>query len=129
MRENLVLDEVDKAEQEVQLYKLSGGGTLCEMSVVGIRREKHSLEDLRRISLATGIHIVSATGFYCESFLPDWAREMSVRGMADFMTEELVNGVRGIKCGVMYMGCGSYPLKDLDRKALEAAAITHKQTG
>lgn len=103
MKDNLVLDEVDKAEHEVQLYKLSGGGTICEQSVVGVRREGHSFEDLKRISQSTGVHIIASTGFYCDRFLPEWARMLSVRGMTEFMMEEVVNGVgsSGIKCGVI----------------------------
>lgn len=128
--ENLVLDEVEKAQNELQLYKVSKGGAICEMSVVGIRRPKHSPADLSNISQATGVHIISATGFYCQHFLPDWARILSVQGMADFMMEELLKGVggSGVRCGVMYIGC-SYPLKETERRALEAAAITHKHTG
>ena len=128
---NLVLDEVDKAEQEVQLFKLSGGGTICEQSVVGIRRGAgHSLEDLRHISMATGVRIVASTGFYSEPFLPPWVHQLSVQDLADFMIGELVKGAgpSAIKCGMMYIGC-SYPLKEVEQRVLEAAAITHRHTG
>ncbi len=101
------------------LYKASGGGCICEMSVVGMRREKHSLADLASISTATGVHIVSATGFYCESFLSADMRAMSVQKMADFMTEEIVRGSgpspSASKCGVMYIAC-SNPLKATERR-------------
>lgn len=97
-----------------------------------MRREKHSLADLASISTTTGVHIVSATGFYCESFLSADMRAMSVQKMADFMTEEIVRGSgpspSASKCGVMYIAC-SDPLKATERKTLEAAAITHKHTG
>ena len=126
--DNLVLDELDKATHEVQLYHDAGGGTICEMSVVGIRRSGHSPTDLKNISMATGVHIISATGFYCNQFLPDWVHGMSVRAMADFMMEELVRGVDGVRCGVLYIGC-SYPLKETEMKALQAAAIVHKEIG
>lgn len=39
-----------------------------------------------------------------------------------------VKGSEGVRCGVMYIGC-SYPLTDTEKKALEAAAIVHKETG
>lgn len=122
------MDELDKAAHEIQLYHDAGGDTICEMSVVGIRRAGHTPTDLKNISKATGVHIISATGFYCDGFLPDWAREMSVRAMADFMMEEIVKGVDGVRCGVMYIGC-SYPLKEAEMKALQAAAIVHQETG
>lgn len=128
---DIVLDEVEKAREEVERYKLAHGGTICEMSVVGMRRFNHRVADLQSISASTGVHIVAATGFYCNRFLPDWVRESSVRDMAGFMLEELWRGVKGsegVRCGVMYIGC-SYPLTDTEKKALEAAAIVHKETG
>lgn len=130
MRGNLLLDEVEQALEEVQLYKSSRGGSICEMSVVGFRRRNHDPTDLKNISKATGVHIISATGFYCDQLLPEWAKEMSVQDMADFMMREVVTGVgdSGVKCGVMYIGC-SHPLRDTETRALQAAAITHKQTG
>ncbi len=130
VRGNLTLDVVEKAKQEVGLYKASGGGCMCEMSVVGMRRENHTLTDLVNISMETGVHIIAATGFYSESFLSAEVRGWSVHDMAEYMTEEIARGSRhtGVKCGVMYLACTD-PLKDTERKTLEAAAITHKQTG
>ena len=130
MRENLLLDEVGVARSEVQSYKGAGGGAICEMSVVGIRRTNHTLSDLASISKATGVHILSATGFYYEKFLPEWALKLTVRDMTDMMMEEVVQGVGegGIRCGLMYCGC-SYPLKEVEKRTLEAAAIVHKETG
>jgi phosphotriesterase-related protein len=125
------MDEVEKARDEVQQYQLSGGATICEMSVVGMRRAGHRVADLKSISESTGVNIVAATGFYCDRFLPDWVRQMSVRDLAGYMSSEVGRGVEGsdgVKCGVMYIGC-SYPLTDLEKRSLEAAAITHKETG
>lgn len=128
MSTNIIMDEVEKARNEIEQYKLCGGGTICEMSVVGMRRADHDIGDLWNISRATGVNIVAATGFYCDRFLPDWVREMSVRDMAGYMLEEVGRGSNGIRCGVMYIGC-SYPLTELEKKSLEAAAIIHKETG
>ena len=128
MSANVIMDEVEKARDEVHQYKLCGGGTICEMSVIGMRRADHNVADLRSISMATGVNIVAATGFYCDRFLPDWVRGMSVRDMAECMSEEIGRGSDGIRCGVMYIGC-SYPITELEKKSLEAAAITHRETG
>ena len=130
VRDNLVMDEIDKAKKELHLFKSAGGGTICEMSVVGIRRANHTHEDLVDVATETGVHIISATGFYCGRFLPEWVHSSSVRAMGDHMTSEVVRGVgdSGVRCGVMYIGC-SHPLKEVERKALQAAAITHTETG
>ncbi len=128
--DNVVLDEVDKAEKEVKLYKASGGNTICELSVVGMRRANHSFDDLAHISKTTGVHILSTTGFYSESFLSPEVRAMSVQSLAEMMQEEIVmgSGSLGVKCGMIYISC-SDPLKDTEKKTLEAAAITNRETG
>ena len=130
VRKNLLMDDVNRARRELELYKLVGGGTICELSVVGIRRSNHSPADLVNLSKATGVHIVSATGFYCDKFLPDWVKDLTVRDMTDYMMEEIVNGVggSGVKCGVMYVGC-SDPTTEVEKRVLEAAAVIHKETG
>ena len=128
VQENIILDELEKALDEVRLFKLAKGGTICEMSVVGMRRDNHKAADLSKISSATGVHIVLATGFYSESFLPAWVKAMSVRDMADLMRREIREGVEGVKCGMMYIGC-SNRLTDVEKRSLQAAAVTYKETG
>ena len=56
VRENLVLDDVSVCKQELDTYRTCGGGTVCEMSVIGMRRKNHAPQDLvegscRNISL------------------------------------------------------------------------------
>ena len=51
--------------------------------------------------------------------------------MADFMVGEVVKGVggSGVRCGIIgEIGC-SWPLGDTERKSLQAAALTQKETG
>ena len=88
-------------------------------------------EALSQISKSTGVHVISGTAFYVDSFIPQQYRDWSVAEMADFMVKEIVEGVgdEGIRCGVIgEVGC-SYPLTDLEKKSLQAAAIAQKRTG
>ena len=127
---NLLLDDPDEMAAEVEPFKQAGGGTICELSVVGMRCDPHKPTHLVQISRSTGVNIVHATGFYIDSMLPEEAKSLTVREMADFMVGEVVRGVggSGVRCGVIYTGC-SWPLGDTERKSLQAAALTQKETG
>lgn len=127
---NLQMSDADEMLEELRLFKAAGGGTICELSVVGMRCDPHRPELLAKISREIDVNIIHATGFYLEGFLPEWAKLLSVREMADHMMTEIRCGVgeSGVRCGVMYIGC-SWPLRETERKALQAAAITQKETG
>ena len=124
------MSDVDEMTSELQLFKRAGGNTVCEMSVVGMRLEPHTPSLLARISRETQVNIVHATGFYCEQFLPEWARLLSAQEMEDFMVGEITGSVgeSGVRCGVVYAGC-SWPLADTERRTLAAAARTQSRTG
>ena len=130
MRGNLLLDDPDEMAAEVEPFKQTGGGTICELSVVGMRCDPHKPTHLVQISQSTGINIVHATGFYIDSMLPEEAKSLTVREMTDFMVGEVVKGVggSGVRCGVIYTGC-SWPLGDTERRSLQAAALAQKETG
>ena len=125
-----MLDIVEEMVSELQLFKDAGGGTTCELSVVGMRCNPHNPELLAQIAKETRVNVIHGTGIYCDSFLPDAIRKMSVQEMAGFMEGEISGGVEGsaVKCGVVYIGC-SWPLKEVEERALKAAAITQKKTG
>ena len=66
-----------------------------------------------------------------DGFIPQKYRDLPVTAMADVIVKEIVEGVgdEGIRCGVIgEVGC-SYPLTDLEKKSLQAAAIAQKRTG
>lgn len=128
VHKNLSLDDVALSKKELETYHQCGGGTICEMSVIGMRRRNHIPEDLAEISRATSLNIISATGFYWSRLLPEWVWPLTVRQLADVLVGEVVEGVGGVKCGVMYVAC-SYPLHDLEKKTLQAAVLAHKETG
>ena len=123
-----MLDDVSVCKQELDTYRTGGGGTVCEMSVIGMRRKNHAPQDLVEISRLTSLNVVSATGFYWAALLPEWVGSLSVREMADMLLGEAVEGVGGVRCGVMYVAC-SYPLKDVEKKTLQAAVLAHRDTG
>ena len=126
--DNIVLDDERVAIAEAGLFRAAGGGTIVDAGSIGIRPDPLAL---RRISEATGLHVVAATGYYTEDFHP---ADMSARS-EDELTDEIVRDLRdgigdtGIRAGIIgEVGC-SWPLHPNERKSLRAAARAQHQTG
>lgn len=89
---------------------------------------------LRRLSRESGVLIVSNTGYYGaadDKFVPASAYKDSPKRMAQRWIDEHHRGIDGsdILPGFMKIGVDAGALSDIDRKIVEAAAITHKATG
>ncbi len=89
---------------------------------------------LKRLSEASGLHILSNTGYYGaakDKHLPRAAFNESAEQLAARWTREFERGIDGtpIKPAFMKIGVDEAPLSDVDRKLVLAAAITSKATG
>ncbi len=117
--------------EELKLLKQFGGGTLCDLTVQGIRRID-MMNRLKHVSESTGVHIVCGAGFYEEKCLSDDERNMSIDDLKETIVSELVTGIAGtdgLRCGIIgEIGC-SWPLTSTERKVLQAAALAQQQTG
>lgn len=89
---------------------------------------------LKRLSDATGLHIVTNTGYYGARenvFLPPHTMTESVDELAARWTAEFELGIddTGIRPGFLKIGVDAGPLSDIDAKLVRAAARTHLSTG
>ncbi len=86
----LIGDE-PRINEELAAYKALGGGTLVDVTPIGIGRD---LERLARISEATGLHIVAGAGWYRQAYYPAEARidRRSVDDLADEIVQEFIDG-------------------------------------
>jgi phosphotriesterase-related protein len=89
---------------------------------------------LRRLSEASGLHIVTNTGYYGaanDSAVPRHAYAESARELAARWTAEHRGGIEGtgIRPGFLKIGVDAGPLSEIDRKLVEAAALCHLETG
>lgn len=89
---------------------------------------------LQKLSKATGLHIVSNTGYYGaakEKFLPRHAYTDSAKQLAARWVNEWETGIEntGIKPGFIKTGVDTFPLSPVQQKLIEAAALTHLSTG
>ncbi len=93
-----------------------------------------SPELLMRLSSATGIFIVTNTGYYGakgNKYLPEHAFSETAGQLAARWVEEWKRGIDGtpVKPGFIKIGVDKGPLSKIHKKLVEAAAQTHLQTG
>lgn len=89
---------------------------------------------LLRLSQAADLHLVTNTGYYGaadDRFVPEHAYRESAAALAARWTREAQLGIDDteVRPGFMKIGVDSGPLSDIDRKLVEAAAMTWAATG
>lgn len=89
---------------------------------------------LKRLSEASGIRILSNTGFYGaakDKHVPAFAFTETAEQLAARWIREAERGIDGtsIKPAFMKIGVDEAPLSEIDAKLVRAAAITHRATG
>ena len=89
---------------------------------------------LRRLSEASGVHILSNTGYYGaakDKHLPPHAFSETAEQLAARWTGEWERGIDGtdIKPAFMKIGVDEGRLSEVDAKLVQAAALTHRATG
>ena len=111
--------------------KERGAGTLVECTPAWLGRDPALL---RRLSEASGFHVVTNTGYYGanqHTHLPAHAFEESAARLAERWSAEWRDGIEGtgIRPGFIKTGVDARPLSPVDRKLITAAALCHRSTG
>ena len=89
---------------------------------------------LERLAEASGLHILSNTGYYGanqDKHLPPHAFTESAEQLAARWIREWEHGIdgTGIRPALLKIGVDAGPLSTIDAKLVRAAALTHKATG
>jgi len=88
---------------------------------------------LKELSKRTGMNIVTNTGFYGaanDRYVPSSVQSNSPEKIAEKWIEEYHNGIDGsVKPGFIKTAIDSKGLSETDKKLVEAAAITSRETG
>jgi phosphotriesterase-related protein len=108
-----------------------GCETLLECTPAYLGRDPRLL---RRLSEASGVHIVSNTGYYGaakDKHLPLHAFTETAEQLARRWIREAERGIDGtsIRPGFMKIGVDEGTLSEIDGKLVRAAALTHRETG
>lgn len=117
------------AVREVTAFRAAGGGTIVDVTSIGLGRRPDAL---RRVSRETGVHIVMGTGYYREPYLDraDVDRR-SVDELAEGIVRDLEFGVDGtdVRAGVIgEIACDRW-LTAAEERCFRAAARAHRRTG
>jgi phosphotriesterase-related protein len=122
------LNQDDEAAmlEEVKLFKRAGGDAILELSVPGILLDT---EAEKRISEATGVHVIVSTGFYTADSRPAMFHGMSVAQFREHMRSEIKHGVGGTSIRPGHIKIGVSMLDADEENSLRAAAQVGAETG
>lgn len=117
--------DAGKAIEEARTLWAAGARSLVDWTPLGLGR---SLEGLRTVSEATGLHVVGATGLHRDAHYAagDPFREETVERLAELFVRDLA---AAIPAGVIKVGASYHVVKPFEQKAFEAAAEAHRRTG
>ncbi len=127
-RDNLLRLDEESAISEVALYQQAGGGTIVDVTTIGIGRNPAALV---HIAQATGLNIVMGAGYYTDAVHPADMTDRSEETLAQEMIADLTTGVgdTGVRAGIIgELGC-SWPLTANELKVLRAGARAQQATG
>jgi len=127
-RDNCILDDVDLAAREVEVFKSLGGGTIVDVTLRDIGRDVRKLAE---VSQRTGVNIVAGCGHYIYSAMPEAIKTASIDQLEDELMQEISDGIdgSGIRPGIIgEIGTGS-PIEPQEERMLRAAGRAQKQSG
>jgi phosphotriesterase-related protein len=120
---------------ELAWFRQAGGRSIVEVTPEGTGRDPLQL---REISRASGVQVISGIAFYEESTFPAWARDASVDEITDYFVFHLEEGQGGVRAGVIgeltshnepAPNASGYRLRELEQRVFEAAAAAQRRTG
>ncbi|WP_299025947.1 phosphotriesterase [uncultured Thermanaerothrix sp.] len=125
---DLRLDDPSAAIREVTWFKKAGGSAIVEMTTAELGRDP---EVLRRISEASGVHIIAATGFNKAKFCVPWVAERTPEALAEVMIRDLTHGINhsGVRAGVIKASSSLNEITPAEVTVFRAAALAHHATG
>lgn len=114
----------------LEIKKL-GYKTLVECTPAYLGRDP---ELLKMLAEKSGIQIITNTGYYSAveaKFIPKHGFTETARQLAERWIAEAKNGIEGtgIFPGFIKIAVDRKPLEEINKKVVEAACITHKETG
>jgi phosphotriesterase-related protein len=127
--------DVDLAAQELRIFRDRGGGTVCDVTPIGVGRDPSAL---REVSERSGVHIVTAVGLYDPCTYPDEVRGASREQIADFLVREAQRDDVGIPAGFLgevyshneeHSDWRRYRLTEEETRVFRAFADAHRRTG
>lgn len=118
-------------DQTVSEYKKlysKGVRNIVDVTNMDMRRNPSYVQ---RVSEATGMNIVQATGFYQDKFLPEFVTDYTIDQLSEFMVNEINYGIAdtNIKAQIIgEIGTSKETMTEREKKVFEASVLAHKET-
>ncbi len=129
-RSHGILNDEALSVAELRRFGAAGGGTLVDLTTIEIGRDPAAL---RRISEATGVHVVMGCGHYRDPYLDrDWFDRTHVDQIAERLVLEIHEGVgpEAVRPGILgEIGCDQGYVSAAEERSFRAAARAHLSTG
>jgi 5-phospho-D-xylono-1,4-lactonase len=134
---DLIMDDLEAARQELGFFKRAAGGAIVEMTTVDYGRDAGELE---KISRASGVHVITATGFNKGLFADRLTGSIGVREITNWMVHEVSIGIARLckdqpraefsraRAGIIKASSGLNAANANEKKVFEAAAQAHQIT-
>ncbi len=126
--DNLVLSDQQLAVHEAGIFKKAGGGTLVDVTSIGLGRDPLAL---RGVAERTGLNVVMGCSYYHALFHPADMEHKSEDDICEEIVRDLTEGAEdtGVRAGIIgEVGC-SWPLRNNEAKVLRASARAQRETG
>ena len=122
---------IERVLSYLKYVKTLGARSIVDCNAMYFGRDPELLKEL---SEASGLHIVTNTGYYAASedrYVPVHAHRESAERIARYWIEEFEKGIQstGVRPGFIKCAVDPGPLSEIDAKLVRAAAITHRETG
>jgi phosphotriesterase-related protein len=125
---NARLEDEAEAIAELREFKAAGGGTVVEVTSIGLKRDP---EGLRRIAEGAGVNILMGCSYYVHNYHPPQVARLGEAAI----TAEIVRDIRqgagetGICAGIIGEVGLYWPVHKAEVKVLRASALAQKETG
>lgn len=125
---DLRLDDEQRSLAELQGFREAGGGAVVDMTT---RDYGNDAAVLARVSRASGVHVVAATGFNKGKFADRLSAAMGTDEISGWIISEVVQGIGdiGSRAGLIKAASGLDGPGVHERRVFEAAASAHLATG
>jgi phosphotriesterase-related protein len=126
--DNLVLDDLAAATEELSEFSVLGGTTVVDLTPPDLGRDPRALQRLARL---TGLNIICGCGHYISISHPASLAQEGPDDIADRLVAELTVGIAdtGVRAGVIGEIGTSNPMDAAEEKVLRSAARAHRATG
>lgn len=124
-------DHINQLAPYYEHLKKEGINFIFECTPAFIGRD---VKFLKELSIATGLHFVTNTGFYAavdKKYLPEIFYKSDATAISKIWIDEFNNGIEGtgIRPGFIKIGFGKGPIDSIEQKLLHAAILASKSTG